>query len=32
MISGDWRKFMPGVGPGEPIASPCNPICFARPG
>ena len=29
MISGDWRKFMPGVGAGEPIASPYNPICFA---
>lgn len=30
MISGDWRKFMPGVGAGEPIESPYNPVCFAR--
>ena len=30
MISGDWRKFMPGVEPGEPIASPYNPVCFSR--
>ncbi len=30
MISGDWRKFMPGVGAGEPIRSPHNPLCFAR--
>lgn len=30
MVSGDWRKFMPGVGPGETIDSPYNPVCFAR--
>ena len=30
MISGDWRKFMPGVEPSEPIASPYNPVCFSR--
>ncbi|MFK7830608.1 MAG: phytanoyl-CoA dioxygenase family protein [Congregibacter sp.] len=30
MISGDWRKFMPAVGPGELIQSPYNPVCFAR--
>lgn len=28
MISGDWRKFMPGVDAGELIASPYNPVCF----
>ena len=28
MISGDWRKFMPGVEAGELIASPYNPVCF----
>lgn len=32
MISGDWRKFMPSVGPGETIQSPYNPVCFAREG
>ncbi len=30
MISGDWRKFMPGVGPGETIQSRYNPVCFPR--
>jgi len=30
IISGDWRKFMPDVGPGEPIQSRYNPVCFAR--
>jgi len=25
LVSGDYQKFMPGVGPGEPIASPLNP-------
>jgi ectoine hydroxylase-related dioxygenase (phytanoyl-CoA dioxygenase family) len=28
MISGDWRKFMPGVEAGERIDSPYNPVCF----
>jgi ectoine hydroxylase-related dioxygenase (phytanoyl-CoA dioxygenase family) len=28
MISGDWRKFMPDVSPGEPIQSRYNPVCF----
>jgi len=28
MVSGDWRKFMPGVGPGDVAASPLNPICW----
>jgi len=30
MISGDWRKFMPDVGPDETIQSRYNPVCFAR--
>jgi len=28
MISGDWRKFMPGVEPGDVIRSEYNPVCF----
>ncbi len=28
MVSGDWQKFMPGVGPGELAASPLNPVCW----
>ncbi|MEM6533630.1 MAG: phytanoyl-CoA dioxygenase family protein [Myxococcota bacterium] len=28
MVSGDWQKFMPGVGPGEPAASELNPVCW----
>jgi len=32
MISGDWRKFMPGVDAGEPIRSRYNPVCFPREG
>ncbi|MEM7525717.1 MAG: phytanoyl-CoA dioxygenase family protein [Pseudomonadota bacterium] len=28
MVSGDWRKFLPGVEPGEVAASPLNPICW----
>lgn len=28
MISGDWKKFMPGVQAGEVIASAYNPVCF----
>ncbi|MFT7138324.1 MAG: ectoine hydroxylase-related dioxygenase (phytanoyl-CoA dioxygenase family) [Candidatus Azotimanducaceae bacterium] len=28
MISGDWRKFMPDIGAGEPIRSRYNPVCF----
>ncbi|MEO1309791.1 MAG: phytanoyl-CoA dioxygenase family protein [Pseudomonadota bacterium] len=27
MVSGDWRKFIPDTEPGEPAASPLNPIC-----
>jgi hypothetical protein len=32
MVSGDWRKFMPDVEPGEPIRSRYNPVCFDREG
>lgn len=28
MVSGDWRKFLPGVEPGEIAASRLNPICW----
>jgi hypothetical protein len=28
MVSGDWQKFMPGVGPGEVAESPLNPVCW----
>ena len=28
MVSGDWQKFMPGVGPGEIVASELNPVCW----
>ena len=28
MISGDWQKFIPNVGPGEIAASKLNPICW----
>ncbi len=28
MVSGDWQKFIPGVGPGEIAASPLNPVCW----
>ena len=28
MVSGDWQKFIPGVGPGEIAASELNPICW----
>ncbi|WP_428343006.1 phytanoyl-CoA dioxygenase family protein [Mycobacterium sp.] len=26
MVSGDWRKFLPGVEPGDVVASPYNPL------
>jgi hypothetical protein len=26
MVSGDWRKFVPGTEPGEVVASPRNPV------
>jgi ectoine hydroxylase-related dioxygenase (phytanoyl-CoA dioxygenase family) len=28
MVSGEWQKFIPGVGPGEIAASELNPICW----
>ena len=28
MVSGDWQKFMPGVGPGDVAKSKLNPICW----
>jgi ectoine hydroxylase-related dioxygenase (phytanoyl-CoA dioxygenase family) len=28
MVSGDWQKFIPGVGPGEVAASELNPVCW----
>lgn len=28
MVSGDWQKFIPGVGPGEVAASDLNPVCW----
>lgn len=28
MVSGDWQKFMPGVGPGDVAKSALNPICW----
>ncbi|MEM6925282.1 MAG: phytanoyl-CoA dioxygenase family protein [Myxococcota bacterium] len=28
LISGDFEKFMPGIGPGDVIASPLNPVLF----
>ena len=28
MVSGDWQKFIPGVGPGEIVDSELNPICW----
>jgi ectoine hydroxylase-related dioxygenase (phytanoyl-CoA dioxygenase family) len=30
MVSGDWRKFMPGVEPGEVADSELNPVCWSR--
>ena len=30
LISGDFEKFMPGVKPGDPIASRLNPILYDR--
>ncbi|WMS44661.1 phytanoyl-CoA dioxygenase family protein [Acuticoccus sp. MNP-M23] len=28
MVSGDWQKFMPGVGPGEVASTDRNPLCW----
>lgn len=30
LVSGDYEKFMPGVAPGETIASPLNPVLYAE--
>lgn len=30
MVSGDWRKFLPDIEPGEIAASRLNPICWSR--
>jgi len=30
LISGDFEKFMPGVKPGDPIASRLNPVLYDR--
>jgi hypothetical protein len=30
LISGDWQKYIPGIGPSQLIASPCNPIVYNR--
>jgi hypothetical protein len=29
MVSGDWRKFVPGAEPGRPVSSPHNPVLTA---
>jgi hypothetical protein len=29
MVSGDWRKFMPGIEPGEVVDSTLNPVCWS---
>lgn len=31
LVSGDFEKFMPGIGPGEVIDSPHNPVVWNRP-
>ena len=28
MVSGDWKKFLPNVKPGDVAASPMNPVCW----
>jgi ectoine hydroxylase-related dioxygenase (phytanoyl-CoA dioxygenase family) len=30
MVNGDWRRFMPGIEPGQVIDTPFNPILYAR--
>ncbi len=30
MVNGDWRRFMPGVEPGEVIITPLNPVLYSR--
>ncbi len=31
MVNGDWRRFMPGVEPGQVIDTPLNPVLYPRP-
>lgn len=31
MVNGDWRRFMPGVEPGQTINSPFNPVLYTAP-
>ena len=30
MVNGDWRRFMPGIEPGQVINTPLNPVLFHR--
>ncbi len=30
MVNGDWRRFMPGIEPGQVINTPLNPVLFER--
>jgi hypothetical protein len=30
MVNGDWRRFMPGVEPGQVINTPLNPVLFPK--
>ncbi len=30
MVNGDWRRFMPGVEPGQVINTPLNPVLFSQ--
>ena len=30
MVSGDWRKFIPGAEPGQVVSSPLNPLWMPR--
>ncbi len=30
MVNGDWRRFMPGVEPGDVIDTPLNPVLYER--
>ena len=31
MVNGDWRRFMPGIEPGEMIDTPVNPVLYSDP-
>jgi len=28
LVSGDWRKFFPGIEPGDVAATHLNPVCW----